>query len=113
MDPHRPNLEAAGRALREFSATRRQLALAHALSQQQQANAEASPTGDDEGGLTEATRQRPASSVTQQPEFILPYLLYLLGHHPDMPQVSVGPHTIPSLLPPHANVWIWSPGPPG
>ena len=25
--------------------------------------------------------------MTQQPEFLLPYLLYLLGHHPDMPQV--------------------------
>ena len=30
MDPYRPNLEAAGRALREFAATRRLHALAHA-----------------------------------------------------------------------------------
>ena len=31
-----------------------------------------------------------AAAVTQQPEFLLPYLLYLLGHHPDMPQVRGG-----------------------
>ena len=31
-----------------------------------------------------------AAAVTQQPEFLLPYLLYLLGHHPDMPQARRG-----------------------
>jgi hypothetical protein len=28
------------------------------------------------------------AGLVQQPEFILPYLIYLLGHHPDMPKVS-------------------------
>lgn len=78
MDPHRPNLEAAGRALREFAAARRHHALALA-----QLSATAAAAGG--SGVRPATA--PSSSVTQQPEFLLPYLLYLLGHHPDMPQV--------------------------
>ena len=32
-----------------------------------------------------------SSTVTQQPEFLLPFLIYQLGHHPDMPQVWMMP----------------------
>ena len=39
-------------------------------------------------GTTAASRA--AAAVSQHPEFLLPYLLYLLGHHPDMPKVRVG-----------------------
>ncbi|KAG1666356.1 hypothetical protein FOA52_007894 [Chlamydomonas sp. UWO 241] len=63
MDPDKRNSQAAARLLREWVCRRRNAA--------QQAGE--------------------ASTVVQQPEYLLPSLVYVLAHHPDMPEVVTGP----------------------
>ncbi len=76
MDPKDDHREAAARTLREVVLLRRAQAQSMAL---QQATAGASPGA---GGSA-----RPASAVSDLPEFLMVFAIYVLAHHPDCPQV--------------------------
>lgn len=74
MDPSRPNKETAARQLREWVHSRRAV-----VQQNITAAAAAAADGGAKGG---------GSTLQDLPEMILPYGLYILAHHPDLPQVG-------------------------
>eukprot|EP00798_Chlamydomonas_sp_ICE-L_P024089 gene24089-9663_t len=74
MDPTAPNLEAAARQLREFATMKRHHAQKEALSPREGFGGESSKRS---GGHT---------GFPLHPEFILPFTIYLLSHHPDVPE---------------------------
>lgn len=75
MDPREDHRESAARALREL------VLLQRARAQQQAMAAAAGPGGS--GGAPAG----PRPSLADQPEFMLAFLVYVLAHHPDFPQV--------------------------
>jgi hypothetical protein len=79
MDPSRTNKQAAANHLHSFVQLRRR-----ALAQAAAGAAAAGAAGKQQGAAAAG------GALTQQPEMMLPYALYLLAHHPDFPTVSCG-----------------------
>lgn len=79
MDPREDHRESAARALRELVMLQRARA-------QQQAMAAAAAVAAGPGGSGGAPAA-PRPSLADQPEFMLAFLVYVLAHHPDFPQV--------------------------
>ncbi len=72
VDPTRKNKVAAAQLLRDFVVKRRQLAGQLVMK----------AAAEDASGA--------GSTLQEEPEMMLPYLLHLLAHHPDFPKVWLG-----------------------
>lgn len=76
MDPCKENKDAADRRLREFVVLRRHAAQQYITSMA--SSSSKAPSG--------------GSTLQELPEMVVPYVTYILAHHPDFPEVTYDPY---------------------